>query len=230
MEKKIAIVSGANGNLGSAVVDYLLQENWQVNGLVHSKKEKNSNPNYQELELNLMDDSLSESYVQEIIKERKRIDSLVLTVGGFKMGDIAKTSSADIVEQFNLNFLTAYHLVKPVLSQMKTQQQGTLFFVGSFRGQDTTKGGKFVAYSLAKSLLFSLADMINAEAKEEAIKAYVVVPNTIDTPQNRKAMPNADFSQWEKPADIAKIIGKYTSDYDKTTKNILIVEEGLKLL
>lgn len=230
MSRKTVVISGANGNLGSAVVNYFLEEKWQVNGLVHHGKEPLENANYQEVELNLMDESLTEEYVQQLIRSQKRIDSIVLTVGGFEMGDIAKTPSADVVKQFELNFLTAYHLVRPIISQMKLQKQGTIFFIGSFRGQDTNKGGKFVAYSLAKSLLFSLANMINAEAKDEEIKAYVVVPNTIDTPQNRKSMPNADFSQWEQPEDIARIIGKYVNVYDKSMKNILIVGEELKLL
>lgn len=76
-------------------------------------------------------------------------------------------------------------------------------------GIDTNKAKGMTAYGLGKSLLVGLANIINAEYEGTAIKAHVIVPSTIDTPQNRAAMPNADFSKWEKPSEIAAIIGKY---------------------
>jgi len=63
-----------------------------------------------------------------------------------------------------------------------------------------------VAYGLAKSLLFRLTEMMNIEAKGKNIVASIVVPSTIDTPQNRESMPKADFNSWVSPEAIASII------------------------
>ena len=63
-----------------------------------------------------------------------------------------------------------------------------------------------VAYGLAKSLIFRLAELMNDEAKGKNVVTTVVVPSTIDTPPNRKAMPEANFENWVKPEAIANVI------------------------
>jgi len=69
-----------------------------------------------------------------------------------------------------------------------------------------------VAYSLAKSLIFRLADLMNEEAKGHNVVTSVVVPSTIDTPQNRKSMPDADPSKWVKAEAIANVIHFYCTE------------------
>jgi hypothetical protein len=53
---------------------------------------------------------------------------------------------------------------------------------------------------------------MNDEAKGHNVVTSVVVPSTIDTPQNRKAMPDADFDKWVKPEAIADVIYFHCSD------------------
>ena len=69
-----------------------------------------------------------------------------------------------------------------------------------------------VAYGLAKSLIFRLAELMNAEAKGTNVVTSVIVPSTIDTPQNRKSMPDADPTKWVKPEAIADVIYFYCTD------------------
>ena len=69
-----------------------------------------------------------------------------------------------------------------------------------------------MAYALSKSLLVKLASMLNEEAKDKDVITSLIVPSTIDTPVNRKAMPNANFEAWVKPEKIADIINFYCSD------------------
>jgi NAD(P)-dependent dehydrogenase (short-subunit alcohol dehydrogenase family) len=121
-------------------------------------------------------------------------------------------------QQYRLNFLTAWHLTAPILDVMKQQGGGKLFFVGSSQGLDTHKGKNVVAYSLSKSLLFQLANIINADSMHSHVEAFVIVPSTIDTPQNRRDMPDADFNKWEKPATIAAIVGKYLEQKETSKK------------
>ncbi|MEO5945606.1 MAG: hypothetical protein ABIP79_02230, partial [Chitinophagaceae bacterium] len=61
-------------------------------------------------------------------------------------------------------------------------------------------------YGLSKSLIFRLAELLNEEAKNTDVITCVVIPSTIDTPQNRKSMPDADFSKWVTPEKLADLI------------------------
>src|SRR5699024_5200918 len=212
MSQKNILISGANGNLGKAVVDYFLEKGNQVIGLVHHKKEEKQDKNYTEFEVDLTDEAKTAEILKSILEKYSTIDTTVLTTGGFAVGNLKKTGIKKLRQQYALNFETAYNVVRPLLMDMEDQKTGKIFFIGSEPGMDTTKAKGVVAYALAKSQLFQLANILNADTKKTGIQAHVIVPATIDTPDNRKSVPDADFSEWQKPADIAKIIGKYTED------------------
>ncbi|MEN9447537.1 MAG: hypothetical protein RJA25_827 [Bacteroidota bacterium] len=229
MQKKIAIVSGASGSLGKAVVHYFINENYYVIGLVHHfSAHQFFNSHYEEIEVDLCNEIQISECVDKIILHYNSIDTVVLTAGGFAMGNINNTTIQDIQHQYKLNFETAYNLVRPVLAQMEQQGKGRIFFIGSGAGMDTRKGKGVTAYSLSKSLLFQLANIINAENEKTNIYAQVIVPSIIDTPPNREAMPNADFSKWEKPEKIAEIIGYYNNkEVNNEMKLAIIIQDEL---
>lgn len=230
MEQKTVVVSGAKGNLGYAVSEHFLHIGYRVVGIVHKiKPSKDTNPNYIEMEADLSRQSAAELCADEIIHRFEEIETAVLTVGGFAMGTLASTDEETLEKFLRLNFYSAYHLARQLVKQFQKQGRGTLFFVGSQPGMDTSKATKTVAYSLSKSLLFQLANIINAENKNSNIRAYVIVPGTIDTPQNRKAMPEADYSNWQDPKEIASLIGKFHSNYS-SEKSIVEVEKERKFL
>jgi len=214
MSGKTAIVTGANGNLGAAVVKKFSENGFHVIGTVRRKQEtKEANDDkVEEAELNLLQEEECQQFVEQIIAKNNSIDVAVLTAGGFTMGDIADTKSSDIAKQYQLNFETAYNIARPVFIQMLKQNNGRIFLIGSRQGLDTTRGKSAVGYSLSKSLLFRLAEIMNAEAKGKNVEVSVVVPGTIDTPQNRESMPDADFTAWESPAEIADVIYFYSGE------------------
>jgi NAD(P)-dependent dehydrogenase (short-subunit alcohol dehydrogenase family) len=122
------------------------------------------------------------------------------------MCNIENTSTSDISKQYQLNFETTYNVARPAFVQMLKQNSGRIFITGSKPGLDSRNAKGMVAYGLAKSLIFRLAEMMNQEAKGKNVVVNVLVPSTIDTPQNRKSMPDADFSKWVKPEAIASVI------------------------
>ena len=161
--------------------------------------------------MDLTDEAASAAFVQQVIAAKGSVDAAVLTVGGFAMGDIASTTAADLSKQYKLNVETAYNIARPVFVQMMKQGSGRIFLVGSRPGSDMHQSKGMVAYGMAKSLIFRLAELMNNEARGKNVVVSVIVPSTIDTPQNRKAMPDADFSAWVTPASIASVIGYYAS-------------------
>jgi NAD(P)-dependent dehydrogenase (short-subunit alcohol dehydrogenase family) len=207
--QKTAIVTGAYGNLGQAVVKKFIRENYTVAGTIMSGETMPPDfpvTGFTGSTVDLTDEAGARDWVNQIIEKNGSIDAAILTVGGFAMGSISDTSAADILIQYKLNFETAYNIVKPVLAQMIKQKSGRIFFIGARPGLQASFSNGLVAYGLAKSLIFRLAELINQEAKGENIVAAVVVPSTIDTPQNRKSMPDADFSAWVPTAAIADTI------------------------
>lgn len=229
MKNKTILVSGASGNLGKAAVACFLEKGWNVAGLVHqsSTPPPVRSDRYHEFEIDLLDKKECSSCMENTIRIFGGIDAAVLTAGGFSMGNIKQTSIDDIELFIQLNFSTAYNLVRPLSEYFKDSGGGKFFFIGSGQGMDTTKGKSVVAYSLSKSLLFQLANIINADQKTTRTSALVIVPNTIDTPQNRKDMPDADFSKWQKPNDIAKIIVSHLSDKKLSNNGIIVVADEL---
>ncbi|HZI54015.1 MAG TPA: SDR family NAD(P)-dependent oxidoreductase [Chitinophagaceae bacterium] len=211
---KTAIITGASGNLGQAVIHKFINEGYKVTGTVIPNDNVPVNfpaDKFEKVVVDLMDETAAERFVAEVISKHNTIDTAVLTVGGFAMGKMADTSSADILKQYRLNFETAYHVARPVFAQMMKQNNGRIFIIGSKPGLSAENGKGMIAYSLAKSLIFRLAELMNGEAKGKNVVTNVIVPSTIDTPQNRNAMPDADFSKWVKPEDIANVIYYHSS-------------------
>lgn len=212
---KTAIVTGAAGNLGNAVVRKFIKEGFFVTGSVfHNDKSVPGYPSasFEKIPVDLNDEADSQKFVKDAITKHSNIDVAVLTVGGFAMGSISNTTTSAITKQYQLNFETAYNVARPVFDQMMKQGNGRIFLIGSRQGLSSKYGKGVIAYGLAKSLLFRLAELMNAEAKGKNVVASVVVPGTIDTPQNRQSMPDAHFENWVKAESIANIIYWYCTD------------------
>lgn len=206
---KTAIVTGSSGNLGQAVVKKFIDEGYKVIGTVIPNDPVPMDfpaDSFEKVVVDLMNEADSAKFIEGIISKYGSIDAAVLTVGGFAMGSIADTSAADIMKQYKLNFETTYNVARPSFVQMMKQNNGRIFIIGSKPGLNATNGKGMVAYGLAKSLVIRLSEIMNVEAKGKNVVCSVVIPSTIDTPQNRKSMPDADFSAWVKPEDIASVI------------------------
>lgn len=212
---KTAIITGASGNLGQAVVKKFLAEGYHITSTVIPNDPVAigiNGKNFQTAVVDLMNEDAAQKFADLIVAGHKTIDVAILTVGGFAMGNIADTKTSDIAKQYQLNFETAYNIARPVFVQMMKQGSGRIFLIGSRPGLDMKHSKGMVAYGLGKSLIFRLAELMNEEAKGTDVVVSVVVPSTIDTAQNRAAMPKADFSKWVKPEAIADIIYFHCSE------------------
>jgi NAD(P)-dependent dehydrogenase (short-subunit alcohol dehydrogenase family) len=222
---KTAIVTGASGNLGQAVIEKFLAEGYTVTGTIVPNDPvaiEIDDPGFEKVTANLMDEDNSLQFVESVIKKHGRIDVAVLTVGGFAMGSVADTKTADIMKQYKLNFETTYNIARPVFVQMLKQNSGRLFIIGARPGLDAKYSNGMVAYGLTKSLLFRLAELMNDEAKGHNVVISVVVPSSIDTPQNRKSMPAVNPADWVKPGEIADIINFYCTDAARVLREPVI--------
>lgn len=227
---KTAIVTGASGNMGQAVVKKFIAEGYKVIGTVIPDDPVAMDPiaigfpakSFEKVVVDLMNEEDSAKFITSIISKYGSVDTAILTVGGFATGTIAETKTSDIAKQYKLNFETAYNVARPLFIQMLKQNSGRIFIIGSRPGLNARNSKGMVAYSLGKSLIFRLAELMNDEAKGTNVVTSVVIPSTIDTPQNRKAMPDADPEKWVKSEAIAEVIHFYCTDAASVLREPLI--------
>ena len=106
-----------------------------------------------------------------------------------------------------MNFKSAYTIAQPAFRQMmKQKREADWFSLEQDRLFNLKKQRTAVAYALSKSLLFRLAESINAESRGRNITAHVIIPSIIDTEVNRASQPEADYSNWVKPEELADVI------------------------
>ncbi len=225
VSSKTVIVTGASGNLGQAIIKKFLAEGYNVvgaiapNDLVPFELE---DAKLEKVIVDLLHEEESEKFVKSVITKYKSIEAAVLTVGGFAMGNIAETKSADIHKQYKLNFETAYNIARPAFIQMMQANNGRIFLIGSRPGISAKEAKGMIAYGLGKSLVFRMAELMNDEAKDHDVVTSVVVPSTIDTPQNRLAMPDSDFNNWVKAENVADAIYFYCTEAAAVLREPLI--------
>jgi NAD(P)-dependent dehydrogenase (short-subunit alcohol dehydrogenase family) len=212
---KNILITGASGNLGKACVEKFIGEGYHVICTVSPGKtlgyKVNGTVEIHEADLTNEDHSLKT--INTVVAKHNTLDAALLLVGGFAMGDVQKTSTADITKMLSLNFDTAYNIARPVFLHMLTQATGgRIIFIGARPALNLKSGKNTLAYTLSKSLVFNLAEILNAEGSSKNVVSSVVVPSTIDTPVNRAAMPDADFLTWVKPEEIAETIAFLISE------------------
>jgi NAD(P)-dependent dehydrogenase (short-subunit alcohol dehydrogenase family) len=206
---KTVIITGANGNLGTATVKKFLDEGYKVIGVDGGSNHLEfalSNPNFEMRSVDLSNEEETTSFINDVIGKYGKIDGALMLVGGFAAGDLEATTGADLDKMFSLNFKTAYFVCHPLLKHMKREGYGRLVFIGARPALKPEQGKNLVAYALTKSLLFKLADIINEETKGTNVTASVVAPSTIDTALNRKTMPDTNPANWVRPDQLADLL------------------------
>jgi len=162
--------------------------------------------------------------IQETLEEFGKIDILVNIVGGFAYAKILDTDEKTWDSMMNMNLKSAYLCSKAVLPHMIKQNYGKIVNISS---RPALKGSAGVgAYSASKAGVLNLTETIADEVKDYEINVNTILPSTIDTPANRRDMPNADFSKWVKPEEIARVIVFLASDDSKPISGAAIPVYG----
>jgi len=208
MAEQTIFITGATGGLGSVVVPYFLEKGWRVIAVVSEENAKNKREGHPLLDVqvvDLTDERAVGTLISWLIQHYGTIDAALMLAGGYVAGGVADATGNEVKTMFAINFETAYYAVRPVYNQMLAQGKGRIVLMGARPALETSAGKTSVAYALSKSLLFQLAEILNADAKGKDVVTHVVVPSTIDTPNNRKWISNADFDSWVKPEALAEI-------------------------
>ncbi|HYL10834.1 MAG TPA: SDR family NAD(P)-dependent oxidoreductase [Candidatus Acidoferrales bacterium] len=210
---KSVLVAGGTGALGRAVTLQFLDAGATV-AVTYRKQEEfdglaaAAGKNAARLTghaLDVTDETATKQFVNGLAERHGRLDILINAVGGYAGGQTLWESDARTYDQMlALNLRSGYVLARAVVPIMLRQNRGWIVNVASKAGYGHSSGA--AVYAASKAAALALFDSLAEEVKAHNINVNSVVPSIMDTPANRQAMPRADFSNWPKPEDVARVI------------------------
>jgi len=226
---RVAIVTGGSGALGAAValelagdgvrvaVPYTSEEHWAA----LASRAGAARERLWGAKADLTKAAAVERFVRDVTGRWERVDFLVCLAGGFAAGKIHETSEEKWNQMFDLNLRTVYlaaHAAVPVMIQ---QNFGRIITTSS--GAILNGGGAGIAaYVLSKGAVRQFTEILASELKDYNIHVHCILPGTMDTEANRRAMPKADFSQWVSTEDVARVICFLLSDDARAVRSLSV--------
>jgi NAD(P)-dependent dehydrogenase (short-subunit alcohol dehydrogenase family) len=218
MTDQVALVTGAAGNLGRALCEALAKQGARLAMLDISSevlvKAKAQLPDATEIELfptDLLNPADVERSVAATHSRFGRIDLLANVAGGFTMGPaLHETTDAIWDQMLDLNLRSVFNCCRAVVPVMLEHGRGSIVNV-SARAALSPKG-RMGPYCAAKAGVVALTESLAQEHKEQGIRVNAILPGTVDTPENRAAMPDQDHARWVPPAALADVILFLASD------------------
>jgi NAD(P)-dependent dehydrogenase (short-subunit alcohol dehydrogenase family) len=211
---KVVLVAGGTGGLGREVtmafleagatvtVTYVAREGF--NALVSAAGRAGATPP-EGASVDVTNEEAVKKLVGELVAKHGRIDALVNTVGGYAGGtNLWEVDAKAYDRMLDVNLKAGFVLSRAVVPQMIRQNRGWIVNIASKAAFDHAAGGAL--YEASKAGVLALFDSLAADVKPYNINVNSVLPSIIDTAVNRQAMPNADFSKWPKPQEIAQVI------------------------
>jgi NAD(P)-dependent dehydrogenase (short-subunit alcohol dehydrogenase family) len=200
---RTALITGATGGLGGAVVDRFAAEGWSVLGV--DKREGEDRENVRFVTADLFD---AEQVAHAVAQAGPDLQAVVNLVGGFAQGGrVHETPIDEFEEQFRLNLRPTYLVTAAAIPRMR---RGTVVCVGTRAALRPFPGA--AGYVASKAALLALVRALDSEYRDDGIRINAVLPSVIDTPANRSAMPDADHETWVGPDEIAAVIHFLSSD------------------
>lgn len=206
LRQRVVLITGANGGLGTFVTNAFLDAGASVVGVSPSiAKADFPRERFLGLPREVSNGDSAGKLAAEVVAARGRIDVLVHLVGAFTGGQsVADTDDAALERMLDLNFGSAFYMIRAVLPLMRKQGSGRILAIGSRAAVEPSPMAG--VYAASKAALVSLIRTVARENSDRGISANVVLPATMDTPANRIAMPGADFSKWVQPSQVAKLL------------------------
>lgn len=216
--EQVVMITGAAGNLGSAAVRAfeaagarLVLVNHRVEHLEEKFADLAESEDHLFVGVDLTDAGAVEGMAFEVVQQFGQIDVLTNIAGGFRMGSPVHEMSLETWSfMMDLNATSVVHTARAIVPHMLQREKGKVISIAARAGlQGKARMGAYVA---SKSAVIRLTESMAAELKEKGINVNCILPGTIDTPENREAMPNANHEKWVPPEAIADVILFLASD------------------
>ena len=219
MTGRVAVVTGGTGALGQSITAALLEAGAVV-AIPYAVAEERAalegrlgpEPRARvHLEAaDVTDEAAVGRFVEAVRKRHGRVDDLVNAVGGFAGGDLVSTPLAEWQRMMTLNLTSTVIACRAVLPGMIGAGGGRIVNIASRAVLPPQSG--FIAYTVSKAAVITLTQALAQEVRRHHITVNAVLPSTMDTPANRRAMPDADRSAWVSTTDVAHVVAFLLSD------------------
>ncbi len=228
-ENRVAVVTGGTGALGEAVVADLLAGGARVAVTYRSDDEwaalvESAGARKERLlgvKADLTHAAEVESFAREVRSLWGRVDFLVTVAGGFAAGKSYETDEKTWEHMLSLNLRSVVNCLRAMVPMMIGQNFGRIVTISS--GSILRGGGAGIAaYAVSKAAVAQLSEILADELKSYDIHIHCVMPGTMDTPANRKAMPGADFAKWVETRDVARVIHFLLSDNARSVRAVAV--------
>jgi NAD(P)-dependent dehydrogenase (short-subunit alcohol dehydrogenase family) len=207
MKGKVILITGGAGALGQTVVPAFVSAGASV---ILGDLNPVQLPGVTALKADFTDQTQVRGLVNEVIQSSGRLDALVNLIGGFAAGRVVDTDVSLWQRMLAMNLTSAFLLSQAVLPSMLERRQGRIVHVAARAALEPFPGA--AAYIVSKAGLVALIRTLSKELNGSGVTVNGVLPSTIDTPVNRKAMPEADLSKWARPESIARTLAFLASD------------------
>ena len=208
MQDKVVVVTGAFGVLGSAVAEHLEELGCRVARVDYAQAPRDQRGWIGGIDLS--DPAAAKSAWNKVMADVGKPAGLVNIAGGFVWETLGEDGPATWERMFRMNTLTCVSMCTAALDTLKSVPGAAIVNIGAAAATKADAG--MGAYAASKAGVARLTESLAAELGGDDVTVNAILPTIIDTPTNRADMPDADFSQWVQPADIAKAIAFLLSD------------------
>jgi len=224
MQGRVLVITGALGALGNVVAETALSRGARVAGIDHAPSQLPATPERLEIGgVDLSDEGQARNAIEAAAKHFGRIDALINIAGGFAFETVADGGISTWQRMYALNVLTALNASRAVLPHLAASNTGRIVNVGAMGALQA--GAGMGPYAASKAGVHRLTEALANEWKGR-ITVNAVLPSTIDTQANRTSMPNADFSKWVRPQELAEVILFLASEAASAVTGALIPVSG----
>jgi NAD(P)-dependent dehydrogenase (short-subunit alcohol dehydrogenase family) len=204
--RKQVLVAGGSGALGQAVVGELAERGWDVT-VVDRREPDNPAQGIRYLAADLFEPGAAAGAVGSV----EGLEAVVNLVGGYS--HIGKVGDADVAEfeaMLRLNLVPGFNLAHAAMPRFADAGRGAYVGVSARAALEPFSGAS--GYIAAKAAVLAFVRALDREYGDAGVRCNAVLPSVIDTPANRDASPNADWSKWVPPEEIARVIAFLCSD------------------
>jgi NAD(P)-dependent dehydrogenase (short-subunit alcohol dehydrogenase family) len=233
MAKPAVVVTGASGALGSALVRALSRGEARVVAVARGIDQARLDGELGEgralaAAFDLVSRAAWGELLARLASEGLEATGAVLAAGGWRGGKKfhEETNDATWTAMLGSNLETARVSLQALLPGMVERKRGSIVLVGSRAAERPWESAKAAAYAASKAAVVALASAVATEVREASVRINVILPSTIDTPQNRASMPSADLSRWVTPESIADVVAFLLSDASRDISGAAIPVYG----
>lgn len=224
------VVTGGTGGLGTTVVGQLLEAGAVCHVPCNDPGELATYPHAGHARLRVAAvDLTDEDAVMTFYRKVPALFASIHLAGGFAMAPVTETDHRTFARMLDINLTTCFLCCREAVRRMRADgapEGGRIVNVAARPALEPRTAGGMVAYATSKAAVVGLTQSLAAEVAGAGILVNAIAPSILDTPANRRDMPDADHARWPKTAEVASAILFLASPENRLTHGAVLPVYG----